>query len=93
MLRTHPVNQRRIKEIRKTVKSDYPELLTKAPDEFRQSSPRFMEILEGFHRRSEAYEFYDEAQKRFMEPGVDPEKPSRDVIAAARADLAEDDSS
>jgi len=89
ILRTHPVNATRVKAIHKTLKADYPELVAMDHADFRQSSARFMTILEGFQRREGAYDRYDEAQARFAAKGVDRENPGRDVIDAARGDLRE----
>jgi len=89
ILRTHPMNEARVKAIRKTLKADYPELLARDHADFRESSPRFLTILEGFQRREGAYDRYDEAQARFAAKGVDRENPGREVIDAARGDLRE----
>ena len=84
ILRTHPLNKNRVEGIEKTLEDDYPELAQRDNASFRRSSPRFAEILEGFHTRKEAYAFYDRALSRV---GDQPEDIDQDILEAAKADL------
>jgi predicted Zn-dependent protease len=91
-LRTHPRNEQRIADIDRAIRSSYPEVLAKAPGEFRAPpgpGDRFTHMVDSLERKAPAYEKHDRALALLVEAGGDREKLAQAQRLAEEALRAE----
>lgn len=93
LLRTHPVNQDRIEEIAKTIREEYPEVLSRSRESFRTGDGRFQEIMRGFRERAHSFAKYRQAKgflppyREFSEDGLER---ARELIAEAHEEVPDE---
>ncbi len=76
LLRTHPLNERRVDEIRRRVAEEYPEIKTKPKESFRPLSDnnrRFEQIVSRLKSVAPAYQKYDDAMMQLARSSEDPQ--------------------
>ncbi|MFH0946692.1 MAG: M48 family metalloprotease [Planctomycetota bacterium] len=85
-LRTHPLNDHRIDDIRSEIQASHPELVGKDPSTFRpvkDNNARFRQVVALIKQRQPIYDRYDEAWKKMSEAVEKDDKPViREALAS-----------
>lgn len=92
-LRTHPLNENRITDIRSEIQATHPELVGKDPSTFRpvrDNNQRFQQVVARIKQRQPVYARYDEAWKKMAEVLGKDDKPAvREALTTFQACASE----